>query len=112
MSSNQAESDAIHRLLGYTQEYLDNVRKGAEKYRAGLGSQLPAECEDLESDSDFDSHDESHLAPLSPPPTPKAEGLNQPLSEHAQRALPNSAPPPKSSVRRRNPRPAVTASKR
>jgi hypothetical protein len=57
-------SDAVLRLLGHTQEYLDRVHKGAEEYQAMLDARGPqSPYEPAESDSDFD---DAHLAPLSP----------------------------------------------
>jgi len=79
MSWDRAAHDAFHRLLGYTQEYLDAVHKGADEYRAMLdarGPQLP--YEPASSDSEYD---DSHLAPLSPPPSPRREEPD--LSESA-----------------------------
>jgi hypothetical protein len=55
MSWHRAAYDAFDRLLGYSQEYLDSVHKGAEEYKAMLAARRPQIAwEPLESDSDLD----------------------------------------------------------
>ena len=80
MAWTREAEDSFSRLLGYSQEYLDEVHKFADEYReavlaAGgqIGPQRPleemrAQYLSYESDSDFD---DKPLAPLSPPLTPK-----------------------------------------
>lgn len=74
MSSKRAESDAIHRLLGYSQDYLDRVHKDADAIRARIGSRdsqpLWYPCD---SDSDLENIDD---APMSPPQSPKDDVLD------------------------------------
>ena len=142
MSWDRAAYDAFDRQLGYSQEYLDRVHKGAEEYRAVLdarGSQL---WEPAESDTDLD---DAHLAPLSPPPSPRgdrpdlSEGAwgrriladlsrgievrdsgfdnfekwrSQMISEHVQKILPTPCPSKKSNVRRRQCRRGIRVTER
>ncbi|KAF7511330.1 hypothetical protein GJ744_004895 [Endocarpon pusillum] len=76
MSWDRAAYGAFDRLLGYSQEYLDRVYKGAEEYRAYLDAQgrLNTSWEAAESDSDYDN------VPLSLLPTPKHQS-SDPLSK-------------------------------
>ena len=72
MSWDRAAADAFDILRGYTQEYLDEVHKRADDYRAFLDARGPQPpWEPAESDSDFSEPDG---APLSPPTSPKSEG--------------------------------------
>ena len=108
---DRAADDAFHRLLGYSQEYLDRVHEGVDEYRAAHAAQIasaPDAWTDLESDSDYD---DAHGAPLSPPLTPKGEGQgpNQPEFEHSQ-TVSSTSIPPRSRVRRRKTRSTTTIS--
>lgn len=111
MSRGREERDWWDReVFGSSQEWIDRMHQLEEEWRAFLGPRLakdPDEWAELESDSDYD---DSHLAPLSPPPTPKDEGLAQPMSMHAPTPLPTSTPPRKQRSRGKKRRPAVTAS--
>ena len=113
MSLDRAASDWWDReILGYSQERIDRIHKLTDEYHDVFGARLeaaPQELEDLESDSDFDG---PHLALLSPPQTPKSEGLSQPVSDHTQRVWPTSTPQQKSGVGGRKSRAAVSISKR
>ena len=109
---DRAADDAFNRLLGYSQEYLDRIHKGADEYRAMFAARMesaPEAWTDLESDSDYD---DAHLAPLSPPLTPKGQGLDPPTFEHSQRLSPPSVPIQNSSAPTRKSRPAATVSER
>lgn len=69
MSFDRAESDAIHRLLGYSQDYLDGVRKGADELRTRIEARDPQPTwYPCDSDSDLENIDG---APMSPPQSPK-----------------------------------------
>lgn len=70
MSWNREANDEFLTLIGYSQEYLDSVHKGADEYRAMLakrGTQPP--WEPAESDTESEAG-----ALLSPPPSPKGDG--------------------------------------
>jgi hypothetical protein len=64
------QSDAIDRLLGYSQEWLDRVYEGAEEWRKFYESQGPQPSYEV-LDSDTESDDD---APLSPPLSDDSNG--------------------------------------
>lgn len=72
MSWDRAASDAFSRLLGYSQEYLNEVHKRSEEYQAALDARgfPPPETWEPASSSDSDS-DDARFAPLSPPRSPR-----------------------------------------
>ena len=138
--STRAECDAFSRLLGCSQEYLDEVHRRADEGRARLGPLVrwePASSSDSESDDDH--------TPLTPPKSPKGDGpdlsrkawsrrlysdasigiesyetgfnnyekwRSYMISEHAKRVVPVSTSLEKSGVRKRKRRSAVTLSER
>ena len=69
-SARRMESDAFHRLLGYSQEYLDRIHKLADERRASfrLHKDFQPICYPYDSDSDFEDDDG---APMTPPRSPK-----------------------------------------
>lgn len=73
MVLNRAESDAMHRLLGYSQDYLDRVHKDADELRAKIEARGPPPIwYPCDSDSDFE---DNSGAPMSPPQSPKDENV-------------------------------------
>ena len=139
--SSRAECDAVSRLLGYSQEYLDEVHRLADEGRARMG---PLVRWEMASSSDSDFSDADH-APLTPPKSPKGDGPNlsqtawarrvysdlsigiesrdtgfddyekwrsYTLSEHAKKSAPVSAPLKSRGIRKKRRRPAVMQSDR
>lgn len=92
MSWDRAASDAVSRLLGYSQEYLDDIHKRAEEYQAALDARgfPPPETWEPASSSDSDS-DDARLAPLSPPRSSKSGGLNLSRAAWGRRLLRDAA---------------------
>ena len=69
MAGSRKEYDAIHRLLGYSQEDLDYVHNAAEARLAARGPQ--PFWEPASSDSDFS---DTGATLLTPPSSPKGDG--------------------------------------
>ena len=71
----QKAEDAFNRGLGYSQEYLDAIRNGAAELRAKREARGPLPVfEPYSSDSELDlEHDN---LPLTPPQSPKRDGLD------------------------------------
>ena len=139
--SSRAEVDAFRRLLGYSQEYLDEVHKCADEERARMGPPVRWEMASS-SDSEFSDADRT---PLTPPKSPKGDGPNlsqtawarriwsdlsvgieshdtgfddyekwrsYTISEHAKRVVPVSTSLERSGIRKKKRRPAVMLSER
>lgn len=74
MSVARTESDAIHKLLGYSQDYLDCVHKDADELRASIQARdFQPVWYPCDSDSDLEDIDG---APMSPPQSPKDDVLD------------------------------------
>lgn len=84
MSWDQAASDAFARLLGFPQEYLDEVHQRAKQCQTAIDARgfPPPETWEPVSSSDSDS-DDTRLAPLSPPRSPKSPKGERPAFSRA-----------------------------
>ena len=83
MAWTREADDAFHRLLGYSQEYLDYTHKFADGYRAHVQArqaQFPP-WEWASSDSDL----ETDNVPPTPPESPKGDGPNLSVSAWERR---------------------------
>lgn len=71
MPWDRAATDAVNRILGYSQEELDAAHQAADEYRAELAKRGPLPpYEPAESDTD---PEDGGATLLSPPPTPNHE---------------------------------------
>lgn len=73
MPLTRAESDAIDRLFGESQENLDRLHKDAEEVRARIEARGPPPIwYPCDSDSDLE---DTNGAPMSPPQSPKDDNV-------------------------------------
>ena len=88
MPCDIAVIDAFCKVLGFSQEYLDTVHKGAEEYRAVLAARKPLpSCNEAEVDTDIESDDDEAALPT-PPTTPGWKGSAY-LGESEEHPLPS-----------------------
>lgn len=74
MPTQRQSDDAFQRLLGVSQEYLDDIHKHVDEYRALHANDPPPVLWDGPG-SDSESED-ADGAPPSPPPSPRGDGLD------------------------------------
>ncbi|MCJ1474816.1 hypothetical protein MMC13_003476 [Lambiella insularis] len=79
---SRPECDAFSRMLGYSQEYLDDINKHVDDYQARHANDPPTPL--WEGPSDTESED-ADGAPLSPPPSPRNDGLDLSLKAYDRR---------------------------